>query len=56
MIKKMNITICICENCSNIWIPKTRHIIPKVCPNPNCHSTHWNDKGEVDKEDINGDK
>lgn len=51
MIKKVDTTICICEKCGNVWTPKQRDILPKVCSNPGCHSTHWNDKGEI-KDDV----
>lgn len=46
MIRKTDIIVCICDNCGNVWSPKNKDILPKVCPNPTCHSTHWNDKGE----------
>ncbi len=52
MIKKSEITVCICENCANIWIPKQVGIIPKACPDPTCHSTHWNDKGEITQKEY----
>lgn len=48
MIQKTEMTVCICENCGNVWTPKQKEILPKVCPNTTCHSTHWNDKGNID--------
>ena len=52
MIKKVITTVCICENCGNVWTPKQKDILPKVCPEPTCHSTHWNDKGDITEQLI----
>jgi hypothetical protein len=31
-----------CKRCLHTWMPRKPQR-PKLCPNPKCHSPHWND-------------
>ncbi len=48
MKKEKGFKFCECRKCGHVWVPRKLEV-PKICPNPKCHSAKWNEEPHDEK-------